>query len=715
MLCLRFLPILATLLLPLQGVAEINRLHLGASLTASDVTFRVFSSRATLIEVDLFAQGSGLSEAARIPLTKDASTSVWVASVPLSTVRQQYNIAGTIYYGYRAWGPNWPFDASWTKGSGAGFISDVDSDGNRFNPNKLLLDPYTQEISQDPETPQNLDWTVYVSGPAYRLKDSGQVAPKGIVLPPPTGTPVTHVNSPLKDDVIYEVHLRGLTESDQSVPAKFRGTYRGAATKAKALKKLGATAIEFLPLQETQNDTNDVDPSSANYWGYASLNYFAPDRRYSSDKSPGGPTRELQAMIKAYHAAGLKVFADVVYNHTGEGYSQDKNSTGTYNVISWRGLDNPTYYLLTSDHQYSYDNTGTGGDYNTANQVAQDLIVDSLAYWHDTLGVDGFRFDLAAVLGNTCTEGCFNYDKLAAGTALNRVAREFPGVPLIAEPWTAPGDNSYQLGNFPAGWSEWNGAYRDKVRQSQNELGQEAFTTGELATRFAGSSDLFQNNGREPWNSINFVVVHDGFTLADLYRYTADNESWDQNGNAQAQIQAARTGLTLVMLSAGTPLMTGGDEFLRSLNGNENPYNIDTAFNWLNYNFGADQKAFELYAESVIAFRRSHPALRPADFYTSSQVSWFQPDGVAADSNYFNDADNHAIAWMIQGSTLGDPATALYIAYNAWSGPVTFSIPAAGGKTWTRQIDSSLGTVAAGAVGQTYTVAARSVVALVAQ
>jgi glycogen operon protein len=421
-------------------------------------------------------------------------------------------------------------------------------------------------------------------------------------------------------------------------------------------------------------------------------------------------------MVKQYHAAGLKVFVDVVYNHTGEGYAWKKDDPTIYNIISWRGLDNPTYYLLTSDHEFSYDNTGTGGDYNTANPVAQDLIVDSLAYWHDILGVDGFRFDLAPILGNTCTQACFHYDKMAPQTALNRLAREFPGVPLIAEPWAASGDDFYQIGNFPSGWSEWNGKYRDKIRQTQNKLGLETFTTGELATRFAGSSDLFQNNGRKPWNSINFIVVHDGFTLADLYRFNGDNESWNQNGDPAAQAQAARTGFALLMLSAGTPLITGGDEFLRSLQGNENPYNIDKPINWLNYDLTDDQKAFESFARSVIAFRRSHPALRPNDFYSGDQVTWLQPDGMVADANYFNNPDNHAIAWKIEGSSFGDSASKLYIAYNAWSQPVSFTVPSPGaGKTWTVQIDTSRAAIAPASVGPVYSVKGRSVVALVAK
>jgi isoamylase len=701
------------LLSPYLAEASINRLKLGSQLTADTVTFRVYSADATRIEVDLFAAALGVDEAAHIPLKKDSATSVWSASVPLKSVRSRFGISGAIYYGYRAWGPNWPFDPAWTKGSGKGFLNDVDGAGNRFNPNKLLLDPYAREISHDPETPQNLDGTVFASGPSYRLKDSGRLAPKGIVLADLPSN-ATHLNTLLKDDIIYEVHLRGLTEADSSIPQNLRGTYAGAALKAPYLKSLGVTAVEFLPLQETQNDANDADPSSANYWGYMTLNYFAPDRRYSSDKSPGGPSRELRNMIKAFHAAQLKVFVDVVYNHTGEGYAWNTNDTSTYNVFSFRGLDNPVYYLLTSDRQSSYDNTGVGGDYNTANPVAQDLIVDSLAYWRNSFGVDGFRFDLAPVLGNTCTIGCFQYDKLAPATAANRVARELSGVTLIAEPWAVGG--VYELGDFPAGWSDWNDKFRDLVRKSQNKLGIEIFTPGDFAMRFSGSSDLFQNNGRKPWNSINFIDVHDGLTLADVYSYNEGDYSWDQGGDRDAQIRAARTGLALVLLSAGTPMFAGGDEFLRSQNGNENAYNIDSSANWLNYNWTAEQKAFQVFAQSLIAFRAAHAALRPADFYTAEQVRWYQPSGDLADNAYFGNSDNHALGWWLDGSTLGDSAAALFIGYNAWSGNVSFTLPAPpAGKSWVRVIDSSTGDPNPAAFSQQYNLAPRSVFAAIAR
>lgn len=691
--------------------AEINRLNLGAQFdpTGTQVTFRVYSSRATRIELYLYTSPAGVDESAHLALDRDAATSVWSTTLPLSRIRGEFGIAGTIYYGYRAWGPNWTFDAAWTKGSQAGFVSDVDSSGNRFNPNKVLFDPYARELSHDPVTPAQRDGSVYASGPDHFLQDTGRVVPKGIVLAKQPGDIGTKPKRPLKDDIIYEVHLRGLTNGDAGVPKTVRGTYAGAALKTGALKALGVTAVELLPVQETQNDANELTPNSNNgdnYWGYATLDYFAPDRRYSSDKSPGGPTREFKKMVKAYHDAGLKVFIDVVYNHTGEGYAYNPADKRTYNVLSWRGLDNPTYYSLTSDFQFSWDNTGTGGNYNTVNPVAQDLIVDSLAWWRDELGVDGFRFDLASVLGNVCEHGCFRYDKMDPKTALNRLARDLAGVPLIAEPW-AIGDGTYQLGNFPSGWSDWNDKYRDLVRTSQNKLGVATFTTAQLATRFAGSSDLFQNNGRKPWNSIDFIVAHDGFTLADLYRFNSKNNNqpypagpsdggsdnnlaWDQGGNASDQRKAARNGMALLMLSAGPPMMTGGDEFLRSLNGNNNPYNLDTAFNWLNYKLGPDQKTFLTFTRRLLAFRAAHPALRPAEFYTTAEVQWFRPDGGLADATYFDNPDNHAIAWMINGGDFGDPAAAIYAAYNAWSGDVTFQVPSPPpGKKWFRAMDTA--------------------------
>lgn len=707
--------------------AALNARNLGAryDATQANIAFRVYSSRATRVELWIYRTPSGAQQSVRYVMTK-GTDNVWSKTVSVATLQNTYGITGPVYYGYRAWGPNWTYSSAWTKGSGIGFASDVDAAGNRFNPNKLLLDPYAREISQDPNTPACADGTLYASGADHRNKDSGTCAPKGIVLAPATGSIGTKPTRAFKNEVVYEVHLRGLTMNDTAIAAAKRGTYAGAALKAGQLATLGVTAIELLPVQETQNDRNDVDPDSTagdNYWGYSTLNYFAPDRRYASDKSAGGPTREFRAMVKAFHDAGIKVYVDVVYNHTGEGGAWGGSDGRTvYNLLSWRGLDNPAYYSLTADYQYSWDNTGVGGNYNTRNAVAQDLIVDSLAYWRDTLGVDGFRFDLASVLGNTCQHGCFNFDKTDSGNALNRIVRELPprpatggsGVDLIAEPW-AIGGNSYQVGGFPAGWAEWNGRYRDDVRRKQNKLGVETVTTGTLATRFAGSSDLYADDGRKPWHSLNFVVAHDGFTLNDLYAYNTkqnnqpwpygpsdggedNNNSWDQAGVLADQRKAARTGLSLLMLSAGVPMLTGGDEALRTQFGNNNPYNLDSPANWLYWTRDTIEANHETYTRRLIAFRKAHPGLRPAGFYSGvdnngnimEQLRWFKPDGAQADATYFNSASNHAIAWRIDGSEFGDPASALYVAYNGWSGNVDFRLPWPGpGKLWYRVTDTA--------------------------
>lgn len=714
-------------LLPKPAMAAIDAQKLGGryDATQSNINFKVYSSRATRIEVWIYKNALGAAPAVTYTLSKNSSN-IWSRSVSVNTLRNTYGITGTVYYGYRAWGPNWTYNSGWSPGSSAGFVTDIDNAGNRFNPNKLLMDPYAREISHDPQTPGCLDGTVYASGASHRLKDSGPCAPKGIVLAPISQSIGNKPTRALKDDVIYEVHVRGLTKNDPSVASNLRGTYAGAAKKAAYLASLGITAIEFLPVQETPNDTNDVDPNSNagdNYWGYLTLNYFAPDRRYAADKSPGGPTREWKAMVKAFHDVGIKVYVDVVYNHTGEGGAWGGSDGLTvYNILSYRGLDNPTYYSLTSDLKYSWDNTGVGGNFNTRNTIAQNVIIDSLAYWRDELGVDGYRYDLASVLGNTCQHGCFNFSKTDTGNAINRITAELPprpgnggsGVDHIAEPW-AIGGNSYQVGGFPSGWAEWNGRYRDDIRRKQNKLGLEVVTMGTLATRFAGSSDLYGDDGRRPWHSVNFLVAHDGFTLLDLYSYNQKqnlqpwpygpsdggedhNNSWDQGGVWNLQRKAARTGMAAMMLSAGVPMITGGDEMLRTQFGNNNAYNLDSVANWLNWSLDADDLNHRTAVQRLIAFRKAHPSLRPSNFYSSvdnngnvmEQLRWFKPDGYQADASYFNSSSNHAIAWRIDGSEFGDSASAIYVAYNGWSGNVNFNLPWPGnGKQWYRVTDTA--------------------------
>jgi glycogen operon protein len=811
---------LSTVLLPAQAqTAPGGADQLGGQLAANGtaVSFRVFSQNATRMEVYLYRQSYGAGHVARYVMSKVTGTPVWQVLVPVANLQAlgfDINPASTsklftdVYYGYRAWGPNWPYNAAWVPGSAAGFVSDVDAGGNRFNPNKLLLDPYALEITHDhisaAVSPAWVDGGLYASGgvsslagTADRLRDSAGAGPKGIVAMPfgaafsalATGTRPSRLQ---RDDVIYEAHVRGLTMGDASVGA-CRGTYAGAVSKIAYLQGLGITALELMPVQETENDANDLDNPGSNrssvttagdnYWGYMTTNFFAPDRRYACDKTVGGPTREFAAMVRAFHDAGIKVITDVVYNHTGEGGTWSGSDPSKANVWSWRGLDNASYYLLTrapgtaSDRNFYYDITGTGNTMNTRHPRVRDLILHSLAYQRDRLGVDGFRFDLGIALVNTYDNDSnpadpqrFYFDRNNPDTAMARVAAAFPGVMLASEPWgLAPGGQGYQLGQMPVGISEWNGAYRDTLRRAQNKYGvrDADATRGRLATRLAGSPDLFSDVGdgrNKPWYSINFLNVHDGFTLKDLYSCngqnvtqgwpmgpsdggSADEDSWDHSGNAAQQRQQARTGFALLMLSAGVPIFNAGDEFLRSLNCNNNAYNVDASGNWLNWQWSTAQSQFQTFAARMIQFRKSQPALRPDSFYagldgngnfmapldwfgadksyrtTSSDAGWWQATAAQPDAG----GQNRTLAWRYDGSELGGGGTVLVL-YNGEPVNRNFTLPwtGAGRSTWCRvtdtaawaeganQVDLAAGTCVGGE-NAGYGVTARSLVILVAR
>jgi isoamylase len=641
----------------------------------TSVVFRVASSRATRIELWIY---DGDTYQSRVIMEREGGE-IWRARVPVN------ELPATISYGYRVWGPNWTYDLAWEPGSLAGFVTDVDSDGNRMNPNKLVFDPYARELSHDPLTPVQADGSLYATG-NHRAKDSGPVAPKGIVLrdePPMIGTMPAR---PFRDEVVYEVHLRGLT---MEAGVDCAGTYAAAATKAAYLADLGVTAVEFLPLQETPNDRNDVDPTSSkydNYWGYSTLAYFAPDRRYACDRSPGGPTRELREMVRAFHDAGLKVYVDVVYNHTAEG------SGGS--LLSLRGIDNAGYYQLDHAGTGFTNSNGVGADLAGNKPLAQQLIVDSLRYWRDDLGVDGFRFDLAPVLGNDCVQ-CFKYKPDFLAT----IAQDIGG-DLIAEPWGVVA-GSYQVGNLPNGWSEWNDRYRDQIREDQNKA---PVTPGWLADRIHGSSELYRPDGRPPSASVNYLVSHDGFTLNDLYACngsnntqpwpygpsdggTSDNKSWDHDGNTVAQRQAARTGFALLMLSQGVPMITGGDERLRTQRCNNNPYNLDSTATWLDWT--QPEPVFTTFARRMMKFRAAHVALRPATWIEPGQVSWRDAAGNVATSAYLDDASRPVLAWLLDGAALGDTSPAIYVAYNHSAASVAITLPPPpSGLAWYRVADT---------------------------
>jgi len=671
---------------------------LGARFLPGDAEaeFCLLAPAATRIELWIYAAEMDAGPILRQPMYRhaDGSFSSTVTAADLNAL----GLHGTIFYGYRAWGPNWPFDEGWTPGASAGFVADVDGAGNRFNPNKLLLDPYALEVSHNPLTPAHLDLAAYRSGAVSRLVDTGPFAPKGIVIPLPEPNFGAKPTRAFKDDVIYEAHLRGLTKNDPSVPPNLRGTYAGAALRAGYLRDLGVTAVEFQPIHETQNALNDSPQLAVyhNFWGYDSVSFFAPSRRYANDQSPGGPTREWIEMVKAFHAAGLKVYVDVVFNHHNEGPVDE--ATGTIGTIySLRGIDNPNYYEARSPgepNMYQDDN-GVGPNVNAATTAVRNLVLDSLKYWTHGMGADGFRFDLAAILGNANARGGYLFDRDDPNNILNRAVAELParppeggaGVDLIAEPYSATWDGQEQ-GNFPAGWSEWNDRFRNAFRASQNKLGIVPVTPGELAERFAGSQDLFGARGRKPWNSVNYIVCHDGMTLLDLYSFNGPNNHqpfpfgpssggrsapdemcWDHAGDPVAQRQAVRTALAILLLSAGTPMLLGGSEINRTLQGNNNAYNLDTIANWIDWSLAGRETALTDYTRRLLQFRHAHPALRPAEFFTSQNLIWYMAAGVEADPKYFTDPNGHFLAFKIR-----DPKS-IYVAYNGWVEPVTTTLP----------------------------------------
>jgi glycogen operon protein len=701
-------------------------------------TFTVKSTRATRIEVDLFAAALNAGAVLTAPLTMTAPDT-WSVTIPASQVATA-GITGTVLYGYRAWGPNWPYDPTWTPGSSVGFLSDWDATGNTFNPNKLLIDPYAREISHDPLTPQFQDGSIYVARGADRALDSALAASKSLVLtlgPLDTGTKPSGART---DDVIYEVHVRGLTMNDPSVTS-CAGTYAGAAEKAASLAALGVTAIELLPIEETQNDLDDVAPSTTlqNYWGYSTLADFAPDRRYACDQSAGGPTRELAAMVKAFHDAGLKVLLDVVYNHTAEGGGQA--------LHSFRGLDNATYYELTTNAQAFVDQTGIGANYNVASPIAAQVVLDSLQYFANDLGIDGFRFDEAAELGNSCLTSCYTFDATSSTGLLQRIVAALPGEAIIAEPW-AVGNGTYQVGHFPDGWSEWNGPYRDGIRTLENKLNVVATPLSQLADEWSGSPSLYST--RSPAASINYVVSHDGFTLHDEFACNAPNNTqawpygpssggatdenqWDQEGVATAQAQAERTAIALMATSTGPFMITGGDELGRTVKCNDNPYNLDSTGNWLDWS--AADPTRTAFVTTALATRNAHASLHPPTFPTGTDhngngrvdVEWLEASGATATSAYLANTAETFLAFERDASEFaGDPAAAILVAYDSNDAAVTWTLPAApAGTAWYRAIDT--GTAAADGSyaaapgseialgGTSYDVVARSVVVLIAK
>ena len=599
-------------------------------------------------------------------------------------------------YGYRVSGPYDP------------------SRGLRFNPNKLLIDPYARAICGE------VDYGPAIYG--YDMDNPTQPSALDSAGHVPVGVTVDeafdwgddrrpHVR--MADSIIYEVHVKGFSARNPEVPTELRGTYAGLAHPASIayLTQLGVTAVELLPVHQSVTEPSVHAHGLVNYWGYNTVGFFAPNAAYSSAVRAGrvgGQVREFKSMVKALHAAGIEVILDVVYNHTAEG-----NHLGP--TLSFRGLDNPSYYRLDTGDLATYvDTSGTGNSLAAGSVVALRLIMDSLRYWVEEMHVDGFRFDLAAALARQ--DGSFGqssafFDIIAQDPVLSRVK-------LIAEPWDVGQRDSYDVGRFPALWSEWNGAYRDTVRDFWRS------TPGLLSTystRITGSSDLYGGQLRRPTASVNFVTAHDGFTLRDLVSYDTkhneanlenntdganDNRSWNcgvEGPTDDPKINALRSReqralLTTLFTSFGVPMLLGGDEIGRTQQGNNNAYCQDNELAW--FDWAAADEELLAFTRRLVAMRREHPVLRRRRFLTGAEaeeIGWFTPAGEPMDARDWADANARAITVYLDGRD--DPDTAedgrlltdddLLLLVNAWWEPLEMTVPVLhAGVSWTRLIDS---------------------------
>jgi len=550
--------------------------------------------------------------------------------------------------------------------------------GQRFNYNKLLVDPYAEAICGNVDVKAPIYPYDVASGDDLKMdtQDSAAGVPKCIVIdrafdwgndsPPCT---------PLADSVIYEVHVKGFSNRNPMVPENLRGTYAGLAHEASInyFKELGITAVELLPVHHFIDEGHLLDKGLVDYWGYNTLGYFAPMSRYSSSGDRGGQVNEFKEMVKAFHAAGIEVILDVVYNHTCEG-----NHMGP--TLSWKGVDNNTYYRqVEGDPRFYMDYTGTGNTLNARDPQVLKMIMDSLRYWITEMHVDGFRFDLAATLAREL------HDVSRLSSFFDTIHQDptLADVKLIAEPWDV-GDGGYQVGQFPVLWAEWNGKYRDTVRRFwKGNEGQ----LSDLAHRLTGSSDLYQFDGRKPYASINIITAHDGFTLADLVSYnekhneankddnkdgTNDNDSWNMGAEGPTEDpeiiklreRQKRNFLATMMLSQGVPMLAGGDEVSRSQQGNNNCYCQDNELTWFDWNFDGSRKVLHDFTSQLIHLRLNHPNLHRRKFFQDREVrskkgnqivqdcAWFNPDGNQVSDEVWAAAWSRSVAVLLNGQTL---------------------------------------------------------------
>ncbi|MEV6006089.1 glycogen debranching protein GlgX [Streptomyces sp. NPDC051976] len=662
---------------------------LGAEYDGAGTNFALFSDVAENVELCLI-DDDGRERRVALP---EVDGSVWHGYLPGVGPGQRY--------GYRVHGPFAP------------------AEGLRCNPAKLLLDPYAKAVDGQIDGDPSLSGHRLDAPDLPDERDSLGHAMLGVVTDPRSfdwGDDRPPRRS-YHESVIYEAHVKGMTRLHPEVPEELRGTYSGMAHPAVVahLADLGVTAVELMPVHQFTQDGFLADRGLSNYWGYNTIGYFAPHNAYAAAGSRGQQVDEFKAMVKALHAAGLEVILDVVYNHTAEGSDQGP-------TLSFRGIDNASYYRLVDDDPGHYfDTTGTGNSLLMRHPNVLQLIMDSLRYWVTEMHVDGFRFDLAATLLRQFHE----VDRLSAFLDIVQQDPVIGRVKLIAEPWDV-GDDGYQVGNFPALWSEWNGKYRDAVRGFWR--GDEG-TVGELAARITGSADLYQHDSRRPRASVNFVTAHDGFTLRDLVSYTerrneangeggADGESDNHSFNCGAEgptedpavralrLRQQRNLLTTLLISQGVPMIAHGDESGRTQNGNNNVYCQDNETAWMPWELDREQRQLRAFTARLLELRREHPVLRRHRFLQGvtattpaerADIAWLRPDGRLMTEDDWRRGDAHALAVHLNGDSDTEraqrapaPDDSFLMLFNAFHEPVEFRLPSAAfAEKWTAAVDTA--------------------------
>lgn len=668
---------------------------LGATWDGQGVNFALFAENATGVELCLFDKRMGETQSAIVEMT-ERTHQMFHAYLP--------EVGPGQLYGYRVHGPYDP------------------ENGHRFNPAKLVIDPYAKAIAGTIEWDDSL-FGYEVGNHEEDLKisntDSAPFIPKSVVIDnnfdwegdrPP--------KIPYHQSIIYETHVKGFTKMHPAIPDEIKGTYAGAAHPLTIgyLKKLGITAVELLPVHHFVADRHLVERGLTNYWGYNSIGFFAPDVRYSSSGVMGEQVSEFKYMVREMHKAGIEVILDVVYNHTAEG-----NHLGP--TLSFKGIDNASYYRLMDNKRYYNDYTGTGNTLRANLPNVLRLMMDSLRYWILEMHVDGFRFDLASALARELHA----VHKLSSFFDVIHQDPVISQVKLIAEPWDV-GEGGYQVGNFPPGWTEWNGKYRDCMRDYWR--GADSML-GEFAARFTGSPDLYQGDYRRPTASINFITAHDGFTLNDLVSYDekhneangennqdgeSHNRSWNCGAEGPTKKKAVmelrqrqkRNFLTTLFLSQGVPMLLAGDEMGRTQNGNNNAYCQDNEISWVQW-AKADQDLID-FTTRLISFRRLHPSFsRPKWFQGQpikglgvEDIAWFLPDGSEMTEEHWNNSFAKSLAIYLHGkgihtlSAKGEPIVddSIYVIFNAHHEPLAYTLPHAKyGKQWIKNLDTHRGVI----------------------